>query len=52
MHKEDREAIRKAIYEHDQRDLERQIGSSSPGEVSNAPGTIIVDELPNVLPKP
>ena len=50
LHEADKAAIRKAIYEHDQRDLERQIGNSNPGEVSNTPGAIIIDELPGVLP--
>jgi hypothetical protein len=42
LHEADREAIRKAVYEHDQRDLERQIGNPYPGERSLLPGTYVV----------
>ncbi len=52
MKKEDREAIKKAINEQDQRDLEKQIGYSKAGEASGLPGAVIVDSLPNVgMPK-
>jgi hypothetical protein len=44
----DRAAIRKAIREHDQRDLEKQIGNRRPGEPSRLPGTDIVNH--NVIP--
>lgn len=52
MRKEDSEAVRKAINERDQRDLERQLGNPVPGEESHLPGTELRDSLPNVLPKP
>lgn len=48
----DREAIRKAIDEQDQRDLEKQIGDREPGEASHLPGTGIVDILPGVVQNP
>lgn len=48
MREADREAIRKAVYDFDQRDLEKQIGSTKPGEPSGLPGTHIRDSLPNV----
>lgn len=51
MHRDDKAAIKKAIEENDQRDLERQVFNSTPGERSDAPNTIIRhDSLPNVLP--
>ncbi len=50
--KADRDAIRKAVYEHDQRDLEGQIGNINPGKPSGLPGTHIVDSLPGVVPNP
>ena len=52
MRKEDRAAIRKAIDEQDQRDLEKQIGDRHPGENSNLPGTGLRDSLPNVVQDP
>jgi len=52
IHKADRLAIKKAIDEQDQRDLEKQIGNPNPGEASHSHGSIIVDALPNVLPRP
>lgn len=48
LKKEDREAIRKAINEQDQRDLEKQLGSTTAGELSGIPGTDIRTDLPNV----
>lgn len=50
MHENDKKAIRKAINEHDQRDLEKQIGNSNAGEESHLPGTELRDSLPGVLP--
>lgn len=44
----DRAALRKAIDEQDQRDLEKQIGDKNPGAPSFLPGTTIVDSLPGV----
>lgn len=46
----DKKALRKAVYDQDQRDLERQLGNSHPGEVSGIGGTDIVSTLPNVVP--
>jgi hypothetical protein len=43
--KEYREAIRKAIYEHDQRDLESAIGSPQSGKISGIPGAVVVDNI-------
>jgi hypothetical protein len=48
----DRAALRKAIHEQDQRDLEKQLGNPNAGEPSNAPGSVIVGELPNVVQRP
>lgn len=48
MKKENRDALKKAIDEQDQRDLEIAIGSTNAGEVSNTPGSVVVDDLPGV----
>lgn len=48
MEKENREAIKKALNEHDQRPIETAMGSSTVGEMSGNPGTTVVDSLPNV----
>lgn len=48
MKKENRDAIKKAIDEQDQRDLEKAMGSTKVGEVSGIPGTEIIDTLPGV----
>lgn len=50
MKQENRDAIRKAINEHDQRDLEKALGSTKSGEKSNLPGAVIVGpgDLPGV----
>lgn len=48
MHEADKEALRKALNEHDQRDLETQLGSTISGEASGAPGTELRDTLPGV----
>jgi hypothetical protein len=42
------EAVKKAIYDRDQRDLEKAIGSPNAGESSHNPDTVIVDGLPGV----
>lgn len=47
MRKADIEAIRKAIYEKDQRDLEGQL-FNNPGKPSGLDGVINVPELPGV----
>lgn len=53
MKRENREAIKKAINDYDQRELEKALGNPNPGEHSGLPGTVIVDELPGVPnPKP
>lgn len=41
-------AVKKAIEEQDQRDLEKQMGSTKAGEPSGIPGTVIRDSLPGV----
>lgn len=46
MKKENRDAIRKAIIEHDQRGLEEAIGNPNPGEASGDSGAVIVDAPP------
>lgn len=46
MKRENREAIRKAILEHDQRDAEKVIGNPEPGEPSGNKGSEIVNEKP------
>jgi len=43
-------AIRKAIDEKDQRDLEKALKSPRAGAPSDIPGVSHVSELPNVLP--
>ena len=48
MKKENREAIKKAITDQDQRDMEEALGSTKVGEASGIPGTVIVDSLPGV----
>jgi hypothetical protein len=48
MSKENRAAIKKAIDEQDQRDLEIAMGSTKPGEASGIPGTVITDSWPGV----
>ncbi len=48
MKQQNRDAIRKAINEQDQRPIERAIGSPHAGEPSRIPGVVIVDDLPNV----
>lgn len=47
---EDRAAIKKAIDEQDQRDIEKALGSSHAGEPSGIPGTEIRETLPGVKP--
>lgn len=46
MKKENRDAIRKAINEHDQRDLEKAVGNPNPGEASGDAGAQIIDNRP------
>lgn len=48
MSKENRESIKKAIEQKDQRDLEKAMGSINAGELSGIPGTVVVDKLPGV----
>ena len=45
-----RDAIKTALTEQDQRDMETAMGSTRVGEVSGNAGTIIVDSLPGVKP--
>jgi hypothetical protein len=53
MEKENREAVRKALYEHDQRELEKAVGNPNPGEISGDPGAVVVDAPPpNVVHQP
>jgi hypothetical protein len=46
MKAENRDSIRKALAEHDQRDLEKAIGNPNPGEASGDSGVEIVDGPP------
>ena len=48
MKAENKVAIKEAIYENDQRDLEKAIGSGKAGEASGVPDIVVVDELPGV----
>lgn len=45
-----RRAIRKAIYDKDQRDIEKALTSYREGVHSGLHGTELRDDLPNVLP--
>lgn len=51
MKAEDADAIRKAVVDHDQRAIENAIGSTKTGELSGAPGTIVINGPPGGLPK-
>ena len=46
MKRENVDAIRKAIYEFDQRNLESAIGSPTPGQPSGDAGAVIIDHPP------
>ncbi len=46
MRSENREALKKAFLEKDQRDLEKAIGNPTPGEESGNAGSEIKDTLP------
>lgn len=46
MKKENREAVRKALEELDQRPIEEAMGHPSPGAPSGVPGAVIVDQMP------
>lgn len=48
LKKETRQAIKKAIEEQDQRELEKVMGSSKAGLPSGIEGVQIVDHLPGV----
>ncbi len=48
MKQENRDAIRRAFTEHDQRPLEEALGNPNPGGHSGVPGTQVVDRLPGV----
>lgn len=50
MKAEQKAAIKKAVNEQDQRDIENAIHSPRAGEVSGVPGTELVDDLPGVMP--
>ncbi len=50
MARENIEALRKAIDDQDQRDLEKAIGNPDDGEPSHLPGTEIRHTLPGVKP--
>lgn len=50
MAKENRDAIKKAITDQDQREIEKLLGSSRAGELSGVPGTEVRDSLPGVKP--
>lgn len=48
MKKENLDAIRQSIDDHDQRYLEKILGSKKAGELSGLPGSVIVDHIPGV----
>lgn len=48
MKKEGREAIRKSLDEHDQRNIEKIIGSPTAGKPSGDPGAVVVDKPPRL----
>lgn len=48
MKKENVEAIRKAMDEQDQREIEKAMGSSKAGEPTGVPGSRIVDSVHGV----
>lgn len=52
MEKENLDAIREAIQSHDQRALEKAIGSPTAGQASGDAGAVIVDGSDIGLPKP
>lgn len=52
MKAENREAIRKAFSEFDQRPIEKVIGSKKTGEPSGMAGTEFRDSLPGVMQDP
>lgn len=45
MKQENREAIKKALIEHNQIPLEQAIGNPHAGEPSGVPGSVIVDSI-------
>lgn len=47
--KENLEALRKAINEKDQRDLEAAVGNPHPGEASGDAGAVIIDAPPSSM---
>ncbi len=49
MHNDDKEAIKKAVYDYDQRQIEWQLGNRSPGEHSFIPGTMVVDDISHIV---
>ena len=46
LKKENLEALRKALNEHDQRDLEKAIGNPHSGEASGDAGSVIINQPP------
>lgn len=46
MKQENRDGIRKAVFNHDQRDLEKAVGNPNAGEPTNLPGIELRDSLP------
>lgn len=50
MKQENRDALKKALTEYDQRDLEKAIGSPNPGEASGDAGATIIDHVPPGMP--
>lgn len=51
MQKDNLDAIRKAIQDHDQRDLENAIGSPTAGKPSGDAGSVVIDDTPLGVPK-
>lgn len=48
MKKENRDAIKKAIHEFDQREIEKALGNPNAGDPSNLPGSELRSSLPGV----
>ena len=46
MQKENRDAVRKAVQEYDQRELEKAVGNPNPGEPSGQQGSEIISGPP------
>ena len=48
MTKEDRDSVKKAIDQKDQRDAEAALGNPNAGNLSGIPGTVVRNDIPGV----